>query len=292
MLSRMSAFPEKKGPFTYFSGDAALYDRSRPAYPESVISRIADAMPGRDVVDAGCGTGIEARQFQAAGCVVLGVDPDARMARYARGTGVDVEVSAFETWDPKGRLFDAVVSGTAWHWVDPSAGAAKAAQVLRPGGVLAPFHHSSHTPPELVEIVGGSSLPAWTTRSAEAYRRVAPGSAFDADGRRRSAMDLYQPMFDMFADGIRGTGCFEEPEEWRLDWERTYARDEWLAQVPTQTALGGLPPEEMARILEATGKAIDRMGGSFTMTYTTVVVTAVRADTDSTGPNRRGARQG
>ncbi|MFG2378330.1 class I SAM-dependent methyltransferase [Streptomyces sp. NPDC048504] len=292
MLSRMPAFPRKEKPFTYFSGDAALYDQSRPAYPEPMISRIVAAMPGRSVVNVGCGTGIEARQFQAAGCTVLGVDPDAQMAEYAHSTGVEVEVAAFETWASAGRVFDAVVAGTAWHWVDPVAGAAKAARVLRPGGVLAPFHHSSHTPHELVDAVGGSALPAWTTRSAEAYQRVAPDSEFDAAGRRRSAMDLYQPMFDKIADAIRETGVFGQPEEWRLDWEQRYSRDEWLALVPTQTALAGLSPDRMAQILEATAKAIDKMGGSFTMTYTTVAVTAVRANTGSwVGPAEHGTLQ-
>ncbi len=46
-------------------------------------------------------------------------------------------MAAFEAWDPAGREFDAVISGQSWHWVDPVAGAAKAAQVLRPGGRLA-----------------------------------------------------------------------------------------------------------------------------------------------------------
>jgi len=56
--------------------------------------------PGRDVLDVGCGTGIAARQFQAAGCRVLGVDPDARMAGLARRSGLEVQVATFETWDP------------------------------------------------------------------------------------------------------------------------------------------------------------------------------------------------
>jgi hypothetical protein len=59
---------------------------------------------------------------------VLGVEPDARMAAFARGSGVEVEVATFEAWDAAGRAFDAVVAGTAWHWVDPVAGAAKAAR--------------------------------------------------------------------------------------------------------------------------------------------------------------------
>ena len=60
------------------------------------------------------------------------MDPDERMAELARRSGIDVEVAAIETWDPAGRHFDAVIAGQAWHWVDPVAGAAKAAQALRP----------------------------------------------------------------------------------------------------------------------------------------------------------------
>src|SRR3954470_5663601 len=96
-----------------FGTDAERYDRTRPHYPDALVERIVAACPGRDVLDVGCGTGIEARQFQATGCRVLGVEPDARMADFARGTGVEVEVATFEMWDAGGRTFDAVVSGQA-----------------------------------------------------------------------------------------------------------------------------------------------------------------------------------
>jgi SAM-dependent methyltransferase len=170
------------------------------------------------------GTGIEARQFQAAGCTVLGVDPDARMAGVARRSGVSVDVAAFEAWDPAGRDVDAVIAGTAWHWVDPVAGAAKAAQVLRPGGRFAPFHHVFQPPLEVAEAL------------ARAYRRAVPDSPFDVSAQlTRSPLDAYQPLFAAIADGVREAGGFGEPEQWRFDWERTYTRDEWLDQLPTAT---------------------------------------------------------
>ncbi|MFD9848750.1 class I SAM-dependent methyltransferase [Streptomyces sp. JL1001] len=269
----MSSSPSE----AYFGGGAALYNRSRPEYPDALIERITSALPGRDVLDVGCGSGIEARQFRAAGCTVLGVDPDAQMAEHARSGGVPVEIGKFESWDPAGRTFDAVVAGTAWHWVDPSAGAALAARVLRPGGLLAPFHHASLTPPKLAEAAG-MALPGWSTRSATAYQRVAPVSVFAPDGRRTSPFELYQPLFDAMADAIRRTGRFTEPELWRFDWEQTYTRDEWLAYLPTQGVLAKLAPEELARRLDAVGAEIDRMGGSFSLPYATVAVTAVRTD--------------
>src|SRR5215468_2654544 len=134
-----------------FGTDAGRYDRARPSYPAALVEWIVAASPGPGVLDVGCGTAIAARQFQAAGCRVLGVDPDVRMADLARRNGLEVEMAAFEAWDPAGRAFDAVVAGQAWHWVDPVAGAAKAAQALRPAGRLAVFWNAFQPPPGLVD---------------------------------------------------------------------------------------------------------------------------------------------
>src|ERR1700741_2469012 len=89
-----------------FGVNAERYDRARPRYPDSLIQRVIAASPG-----------VGARQSRAADCTVLGVEPDTRMAAFARRTGVEVEIGKFETWDPSGRYFDAVVAGQAWHWV-------------------------------------------------------------------------------------------------------------------------------------------------------------------------------
>ena len=250
-----------------FGSDAERYDRARPRYPDPMVQRIVATSPGPDVLDVGCGTGIEARQFQAAGCMVLGVEPDARMADFARRTGVEVEVATFETWESAGRAFDAVIAGTAWHWVDPVAGAAKAAQVLRPGGRLAPFHHVFQSPPEVMEAL------------AKVYRRVVPDSPFNLSSQlTRSALDAYQPLFAKIADGIREVGGFSDPEQWRFDWEQSYTRDAWLDQMPTHGALTQLPSDKLAEVLEGVGAAIDAIGGSFTMHYATVAVTAARTN--------------
>jgi len=79
------------------------------------VTAIVAASPGPEVLDVGCGTGIAGRQFQAAGCTVLGVEPDRRMAALVRQRGLEVEVAKFETWNPAGRQFDAIIAGTAWH---------------------------------------------------------------------------------------------------------------------------------------------------------------------------------
>ncbi|MFI9384980.1 class I SAM-dependent methyltransferase [Kutzneria sp. NPDC052558] len=240
-----------------FGVDPAGYDRNRPAYPEALITRILAGSPGRDLLDVGVGTGIEARQFQAAGCTVLGVEPDARMAEFARGTGVETEVSTFEDWDPRGRRFDAVVSGTAWHWVDPVRGAAKAAEVLRPQGRVAAFWHVFDLPQPIGEAF------------AEVYRRVVPDNPFTVDPAR-SMIDLYQAQFTRTADGLRQAG-FDEPEQWRYDWERFYTRDEWLELLPTHGGMTRLTARQRAEVLAGVAPAL---GDGFTLPYATVAVTA------------------
>ncbi|GAB2597230.1 class I SAM-dependent methyltransferase [Streptomyces capparidis] len=250
-----------------FGADAARYDRARPPYPRALVDRIAAACPGPDVLDVGCGTGIAARQLAAAGCRVLGVDVDARMAAVARRRGLDVEVAAFEGWDPAGRRFDAVVSGQAWHWVDPVAGAAKAAEALRPGGLLAVFWNAGEPPRELAESF------------AEVYRRVAPGS-LAARQWAASAAEPYAALCGRAAEGIRTVGGFAAPERWRFAWERTCARDEWLDQLPTTGGHALLPQDAREKVLAGVAAALDAAGGGFTMRYTTLAVAAVRTGAD------------
>jgi len=245
-----------------FGSDARRYDRTRPHYPRALIERIVTASPGPDVVDVGCGTGIAARQFQAAGCRVVGVEVDERMADVARRHGLEVEVAAFEAWDPAGRTFDAVVSGQTWHWVDPVAGAAKAAQALRPGGRLALFWNVFQPSPDVARAF------------AAVYRRVSHDLPFTPWSR--PAMDAYSGIVTRATDGIRQVGAFGDAEQWRFEWEWSYSREDWLDQVPTHGGHTQLPHGQLEVILAGIGAAIDARGGRFTMGYTTVVVTAAR----------------
>ncbi|GHC80843.1 class I SAM-dependent methyltransferase [Streptomyces flavofungini] len=247
-----------------FGADAGRYDRARPDYPQALVDRVVAESPGTDVLDVGVGTGIAARQFQAAGCRVLGVDVDARMADVARASGVDAEVAPFETWDPAGRTFDAVVSAQSWHWVDAVAGAAGAARVLRPGGRLAVFWNVFMPAPDLREAF------------ADVHRRVLPDAPLNPWAL--GPLDAYEPLSTKAADGMRQAAAFDPPEQWRFDWQRAYTRAQWLDQLPTHGGTGRLPPATLADLLSGIGTVIDTFGGGFTMGYATVVVTAARTD--------------
>jgi len=250
-----------------FGTDAARYDHVRPPYPTALVAAVVGVPPEgpvRDVLDVGCGTGIAARQLQQAGCTVLGVEPDARMARFARERGLPVDVATFEAWEPAGRTFDAVVAAQSWHWVDPAVGAVKAASILRPGGRLAIFGHVFEAPDDVARAY------------AEAFRRAVPESPFaNASGRR--PVEAYQAGYAAVAESVRATGLFEAPEHWRFDVERTFTRDAWLELLPTTGALTRVGPDALAEVLAAVGAAIDAHGGSFTVPFTTLATTAVRS---------------
>jgi SAM-dependent methyltransferase len=262
-LNRAQAAHLQRGVAEGFGADAGRYDRARPGYPVDLVERIVAASPGREVLDVGCGTGISARLFQAAGCRVLGVDPDPRMADLARQGGTETEVAKFEDWDPAGRTFDAVVAAQAWHWVDPAAGVAKAAALLRPGGRLAVFWNAFDPPKDLREAFG------------EVFRRALPDSPFTSF-LARPAVDAYRVLCERVADALRQARTFGEPEEWLSYWDRPYTRDEWLDLVPTTGGFTRHPEAIQRQLLDGLRAAVDAAGGTFTMSFTTIAATAAR----------------
>ncbi|PZG25199.1 SAM-dependent methyltransferase [Spongiactinospora gelatinilytica] len=254
-----------------FGIDAERYDRTRLRYPGALVERIVATAPGPDVLDLGCGTGIAACQLIEAGCRVLGVEPDARMAGFARRTGIRSEVATFEEWDPAGRDFDAVIAATAWHWIDPIAGAAKAARVLRPGGLLTAFWNVFQMPPDVMDAFAGS------------YRQAVPDSPIDLQAMAGPAAGTYDSMIGKATGGIGRTGAFGEVEQWRFEWEWHYTKETWLDQMPTSGVLTRLSPDQLAPILDSVGSAIDRLGGGFTMPYVTMAFACRRNDAAPTG---------
>lgn len=73
------------------------------------------AVPGRSVLDVGCGTGYFARRLANDGFIVTGIDPDVDMIRYAAAQGGDVtyRIADARTLPFPDRSFDAVVAITS-----------------------------------------------------------------------------------------------------------------------------------------------------------------------------------
>ncbi len=240
-----------------FGDDAELYDRARPPYPAEMVDALMAEGP-RSVLDVGCGTGIASRLFQARGCQVLGLEPDSRMASVARRQGLMVDEGSFEEWEAKGRLFDLLIAGQAWHWVDPQVGQQKAAGALHPGGRLGLFWNQSFPAAEARAVMN------------RVYGRLAPalGESSVLIGRRDGS------MYESIASVARSTGRFGDVSVEAYAHDMSYSTTEWLNLATTHSDHRTLPPAARRALLDGLRIAIDGIGGQVPVRYETTLVTA------------------
>ena len=249
-----------------FDREAERYDRCRPTYPDAVIDAVLGPAPeGLHVLDVGCGTGIASRQLAARGAVVLGVELAPRMAEIARGHGIEVELGAFEDWDPAGRTFERVTSAQAWHWLDLPLATAKAASLLRPGGSLCLFWNAGWQPDRLADDLEELYSRVVPSGSHRIFRGYAANRSVDAKTDLEAELDAVSTVPELGALTMR----------W-FPWTRTYERDEWLDQLHARSDHTALEPDVLGRLLDGVGTAIDEHGGSFVMRFETVLITAAR----------------
>ncbi len=197
------------------------------------------ALEPAEVLDVGCGTGKVARALTDRGLRVLGVEPDERMAHFARAHGIPVDLASFEAWDPAARTFDLLTAGHAWHWVDPAIGLPKAASVVNPGGTVALFWN--------YHALDESLLDAFDA----AYRLHAP--ELTVVGRDPSGA----PDVDPFARSNQ----FSPGESRTYRWPRHLSADEWVGMLATFSDHQRLGRERLTDLQAAVRGAIRASGG-------------------------------
>ena len=242
-----------------FGDDPEAYDRVRPPYPAALIDVLVAEQP-RTALDVGCGTGIVSRLLTARGCDVLGLEPDDRMADVARRRGVVVEAGTIEEWDAAGRQFDVLSAGQAWHWVDPDRGAAKAAQVLRPGGRIGLFWNQAHHDP-----LHRAALEA-------AYARHAPALAQSSVLLGQRPTSLYASV----ADSLRHAGAFGPVSVHVFEHEVVYSSQEWIDLARTHSDHHTLPPAQLDALLRDIMSEVDGVDGRVPVRYEAALVTGRR----------------
>jgi methionine biosynthesis protein MetW len=138
-------------PYTQLVADLGLSDGHR---------MMVDAVPpGARVLDVGCAGGYLSQLLTAAGCTVIGVEPDAAAAAAARAHCVSVTVGDFEDLAVQTALpgpFDAVIFGDVLeHMRDPGAVLATAGELLAPGArVVASIPNIAHWSARIQLLLG------------------------------------------------------------------------------------------------------------------------------------------
>ena len=179
---------------TLFDGVAQLYDDSRLGYPTEVVDfavATAGAAAGRHVLEVGCGTGQLTEALVRHGFRLTAVDIGAAMIAAARrrleGSGVCFQVSSFEDFAAPEASVDLIVSGTAFHWIDPEVRFRKPARLLRSGGWLALLE----TGERYDDPLGAALLRMWAARSDDGGARLRQPHC--ADTGVLAASGLFEP---------------------------------------------------------------------------------------------------
>jgi SAM-dependent methyltransferase len=209
---------------TTFEQVAELYDRARPCYPAPLFDELAALVPlagGARILEIGPGTAQATLALAERGFRVTSVELGAQLAAVARrklSAFPDVEVinADFETWQAPRAEFDAVVSFTAFHWIDPAVKFEKSASLLRDGGALAVVET------EHVLLPDGDAIFA---EMQEDYGAVLPDVKADGPRHPDGVGDL--------CNEIEASGFFRDALSRQCLWDVIYTADEYIAVLDT-----------------------------------------------------------
>jgi SAM-dependent methyltransferase len=253
-----------------FDADAERYERARPRYPAELFADLGDLAglaPGARVLEVGPGTGQATRGLLAEGWRVVAVERGPALAAVARRelarADLRVDVGTFETWPPDGQAedpFDAVVSATAWHWVDPDVGYRHAADLLRPGasiGLVATTH----------------VLPADGDRFFVDVQRVYARFGEVLEGGPPGPADVPDPC----VGDIAASGLFHPAVVRRYLWPQTYSAEQYVDVLSTYSNTLTMPEPQRRDFLDRVAAMVrDRPSGTVTKHYLNHLVVARR----------------
>ncbi|MGW1029746.1 class I SAM-dependent methyltransferase [Streptomyces sp. NPDC002577] len=244
-----------------FDEDAELYDRARPGYPPELyddLAELAGARPGSRVLEVGCGTGQATVPLAGRGCRITAVEAGPRMAAVARrnlagAAAVEVVTADFESWPLPEEPFDAVVSATAFHWIDPAVRMAKAADALRPGGALAVVRNQ--------HVRGGTE--EFFVEVQRCYERFDPDTPPGLRPPAAAGVDGSDHAEEVARSGRFGPTVFR-----RYEQDVTYTTSDYLELLRTYSGHRALPEAARNGLLGCIANLIDgRYDGRVTKRY-------------------------
>jgi SAM-dependent methyltransferase len=274
-----------------FDEVAEVYDDVRPGYPKLLVDaavRRGRLSSGSRVLEIGSGTGKLTELLVGRDLFVDAVEPGLKMTEAARRRlgetdKVRFHAGRFEDLALPRDEFEAVFSGAAFHWVDPTVGWAKAASHLRPGGLLALLGYQTVWNEQSAEA--DQLFTALVhTHAPEVADRMQPDRHLDAlltgAEERRGNVSV---VWDWISRGGRSlaveeaAGLFDQVEIEVAEERLEQSADEFLGYLRTTSFYFGidrahrLPFEHEARVM------FEQIGGRLRSTWLFTLVTARRA---------------
>ncbi len=152
--------------------DAQFYSLYRPFYPAETFAGLTDRLVRRGLTapftfaDIGCGTGHSAISLIRSGSDgrVIGIDPDPLMLNQARQMSaqnacqVEWKIGRGEATGLEPASVDAILIGSAFHWMKMDEVKAEACRILKRGGLIRIFEY------QFPKAAGLPELNEWIRR--------------------------------------------------------------------------------------------------------------------------------
>ena len=251
-----------------FDVAASDYGRYRSGYPAEVVDDVVTASrlrPGSRVLEIGCGTGQLSVPLAQHGAELVAVEVGPNLAAIARRNLADfpavrIEVSGFEEWPLPAEPFDAVVSASALHWIDPSVRFSKPAQALKPGGTLVVVHahHVKGGTPGFFRDTQPFYL-RWDLSDDPFFEPPSPGDA-----------PIMYPELEERRE-------FGRVQRHRFEIPKRHTTDSYVGWLKTDSLVSSLDHPSRQGFLDDIGALIDsKYDGSVTRNFVYEVIAAVR----------------
>ena len=129
-----------------FTGYAKLYNQTRPACPEYVVTILTRYLSQRPqtVVDIGCGTGLSTLIWQQSADRIIGIEPSEDMMAQAIENSREYQNIEFarafsDNTGLDDGIADIVTCSQSFHWMEPESTLREIARLLKPSGVFAAY---------------------------------------------------------------------------------------------------------------------------------------------------------
>ncbi len=264
----MTDIPNREALRLTFEEVPELYDRVRPAYPPALFDELvalAGIPDGGRILEIGPGPGKATLPLAQRGLEITGVELGEKLAALGRRNladfpNVEIVTADFETWEPARAGFDAVVSFTAFHWIDPAVRYEKSARLLRDGGALA-IVQTNHVLPEGAD-------PFWI-EVEEDYLAVFPEDPAEPPPAPDEVVGL--------SEEVEASGFFERVEARRFVWDVTYTADNYIGVLETYSGHRMVELELREQLYERMRRRIDaRPGREVRKSYLALLTVARR----------------